>query len=1704
MSSYADLIPGTSPSRRSAYEDLLPGSVPAAPARPAEVAAPAAEPAALPGAIRRALTDIEAAQPARAVASRRGGIRIIAPDPNPPVIEETPTAAWSDVMKAIIPGAGAQIRSAVNNLRRMANAESIAQREEATGPQTAPGGGTLPLVVQRGQERQRQRLAEEIAARAGLVEDATAAAKDLEAVTPKDMSTTQRAVFSAGTSAPTTLAAMAAGILTRNPALAMAIGGGGGSAIQAGSTYGEALDKGATHRQASVAGTIDGLIEGLDALPIGTALKAGSPFMVRVAKTLGTEGATEAGQQVLQDLRSMAMENPNLTLGEVWENAKVAGLAGTIGGAVHGTIGAAANAGRQQDAAQPAAADPVEPQPEPIVAPSQPVRPPPAAQREEPSPEVRPTAYDDIPPAAEMTVPADTAAPAQAVPPVTERPSPGQVEDEATSQGLPDDPIVKLVTTAIEPGRSGNENWTTYRKVEAPEAEALKEVTGTDFTGFQHHVDESAVRHVLKEHGDPQLEARRGQIPVTREDFALLPQITDPSAAMVESAGESNGLPLIRYTRQIGDTFYVVEEVRRRRKRLALKTMYKTRAAPDAPGSPRSPAQTPETFGAQPEGSVSEQPDDGQSFEGRKTLGSPGNTPTTTPTTIVAPPTSLPPQNPAVAAPGATPPAQAKAKTKQQGARPDAIRTAMRALFGAPISEKGLSKKYLGIYKIKPQTIRLQNRNDLETAAHEIGHHISNTNRPLRKAMRANARELISIAPTAYLVQMQTKHGSLAVALQDPDNVRFLVEEGFAEFISYFLNDPNHLTLNAPQFLKAFEGWLGSNPTIAKSLEHVRGMIGAHQSLGPADKMMAKVGAFQPGLGARIKDAASRDTWDTFVQATLDRWAPLQSMVADLAPGVEASKNPYLAARLLSGDAAVIEDWINDFTVPFDYQQRLNPKNYGKPLKKILEPVLAKGDEEVGKFKAYLIARRAAELKKVGKENLFTKEEIDGALKLETSEFKKVAAEIYEYNDRLLAYAQQGGLLSAETVAKFKEYENYIPFFREPDGDAPKGDGRGNPFKRLTGGTANVRDPIANLIQNTANIIHATNRNAMVQKAAALAKAVPGGGRWLEVVKVPQETHAIATQRIIEQLQQQGIQVDISMASNMAAIQTFFTPSGKGDDRTRTIVYKSGGDLRAVQVNDPLLWKTLGNIPPVQMGLIGKILAFPAQTLRAGVVLDPTFMVRNGVRDTLSATVQSRGKFLPGLSTAQGIKMMAQQKDAYKLWRAFGGAFSDQFRDAEEAGAVVERMAKRGSFSPSSIITPTRWLDALKHVGSFTESGSRIAEFEATYKPGDIDSALQAALNSREVSTDFGMRGGHEVVQVLTRLTPFMNPAMQGLYKTARVLSGGDGRAAAAKAAIVGANMALLSVALALLNSDGDWYQRLEEWEKATYWHFKLGDNVYRIPKPFEYGALFASVPEAIALRAADAEDGETFKKRMLQVLGQVLGFRMIPQTVAIVAEPWANKSLFTGRPIVPDRQEHLEPGLQSTPGTSKSAQVIGEAANVSPAVIDNVVRNVFGTLGVHVATAADMMVEASGAVAPGRAKSWQSWPVLKAFVHDPDNPNTKQQTEFFDALQKYRRAVASLKELETRGDEAKADAYRVENADKLERAKAAEATAKRLAKIRKAIRAIEADRNMSPQEKREAINEQNLEIRELVEEQTPLYQQAKNLYGRSVSQGAQ
>src|SRR5690606_12210985 len=126
------------------------------------------------------------------------------------------------------------------------------------------------------------------------------------------------------------------------------------------------------------------------------------------------------------------------------------------------------------------------------------------------------------------------------------------------------------------------------------------------------------------------------------------------------------------------------------------------------------------------------------------------------------------------------------------------------------------------------------------------------------------------------------------------------------------------------------------------------------------------------------------------------------------------------------------------------------------------------------------------------------------------AEIEEAFREYQKYTRRLLNFAQQSGILSAETRALWEAmYKNYVPFYRVADkfgGLDQRMSGTASLFKRLKGGTANVRDTWENITLNTALIVHASLKNVAKRQLFAAIERSPVGQRY--AVRIPTSTEA--------------------------------------------------------------------------------------------------------------------------------------------------------------------------------------------------------------------------------------------------------------------------------------------------------------------------------------------------------------------------------------------------------------------------------------------------------------------------------------------------------------------------------------------------------------------------------------------------------------------
>jgi hypothetical protein len=111
-----------------------------------------------------------------------------------------------------------------------------------------------------------------------------------------------------------------------------------------------------------------------------------------------------------------------------------------------------------------------------------------------------------------------------------------------------------------------------------------------DVSGFRHTVDTYAAQHSFTRHGSAASEVPRGQIPLTADDWASIPDVLATPDLVRYLGRTSVGRESIGYWKRVDGHILYVEEVRTGRRTLAAVSMRKYRAGDaEVPGRPHGP-----------------------------------------------------------------------------------------------------------------------------------------------------------------------------------------------------------------------------------------------------------------------------------------------------------------------------------------------------------------------------------------------------------------------------------------------------------------------------------------------------------------------------------------------------------------------------------------------------------------------------------------------------------------------------------------------------------------------------------------------------------------------------------------------------------------------------------------------------------------------------------------------------------------------------------------------------------------------------------------------------------------------------------------------------------------------------------------------------------------------------------------------------------
>lgn len=795
------------------------------------------------------------------------------------------------------------------------------------------------------------------------------------------------------------------------------------------------------------------------------------------------------------------------------------------------------------------------------------------------------------------------------------------------------------------------------------------------------------------------------------------------------------------------------------------------------------------------------------------------------------------------------------------------------------------------------------------------------------------------------------------------------------------------------------------------------------------------------------------DNWKKkLAQGLVDQFAPIKDLGA---PG----KAAYALARLSKGSSGAIEAFLHHGKLKVTTDGVYDADRSGGAIERLFAPL----GGETADFLSYVAANRAERLLAEDREKLFTPADIAALKTLDqgTTRFDYVLQHgaragqvtrdrtlIYadalktfnEFNKNALDIAEQSGLIDKDT-RPFWEHEFYVPFYRQSDDGSFSGasikDGlvRQKAFERLKGGTSQLKsDMLDNVLQNWAHLIDASAKNR-----AALAT--------------------------IDAAQQ------LSVAYSVA-------PQTKG-----SVWVMRNGQAEHYAVEDPYTLAAISSIS--YSGLKGfgwDMLTAPKRWLTIGVTASPAFKVRNLIRDSVQAIGVS--ELSPNIlaNIKQGWK--ASDKDSQTFVSALAGGGLIRFgtmlegRQADRVRQLVKQ-ARRDAHMLDSESKIRKLYDlylepavaAYNEIGNRSEEVNRSALYDQLIKKGV--SPAEANLAARDLM-DFSMMGAWGAVRFLTQVVPFLNARIQGLYKL--------GRGAAehkAKFGILLGAVALASITLMAAYSDDDWWKKREDWDRNTNWAFKIGDVVYRIPKPFEIGAIATLAERGIEFAFNPDMTGKRYARNVRDLVMDNLAMNPVPQAVKPIIDLYANYDSFTSRPIENLAMQRLRPEYRMTANTTMTARALSTAGNaaantigakfLSPVQVDHLIDGYFAWLGSFAMFVPELIAREATGQPTRPARDWYKF-LSQGMAQEVTSGSSYYVSALYKQAEEVERAYATWRQLQKEGKNAEAMEFFTDHRDEIVKYRSVNKVKDGEAKFTEMIRMIERSTKMGADEKKARI----------------------------------
>lgn len=888
------------------------------------------------------------------------------------------------------------------------------------------------------------------------------------------------------------------------------------------------------------------------------------------------------------------------------------------------------------------------------------------------------------------------------------------------------------------------------------------------------------------------------------------------------------------------------------------------------------------------------------------------------------------------------------------------------------------------------------------------------------------------------------------------------------DFGAMMIRNPELARETYPDYAKIFDEGLANHPDLKEKLDRIIKLNETYQGQTAAQRASGSIAAEKEKTKLRSNPKKwLHEHFTRFYTEWVDDKNIFSQVVAraeaelghKLAYDYDVHKQAQMALNLASSRSLLFLTGGKDTKVTYKVLNTVygNAITKAVTMKDIMEELNKVSKDDVAKTGAdnaydalgnYLIAMRTEELEKhyhdaYARSAGFDEEGTQEIIKNTPESIRKIAQMYWDINTNVVNILQQQGLISKELAGKLRKYKHYCPMYRDMSdgitdmdemiasiGMFNNGGGYANinnGIKRIEGGGKRpILDPITSLSQMAVSMISKCERNNVAKTFVKLGQDFAGLGDI--VVRDPTLQHADPT-----------------------AFAFTVWQNGK------QVVYRT----------TPEIYDALTHMDSNSASAVLGIARNIAHTLRTGATISPSFIVRNFLRDTMSATVNSKTGFIPIVDSIRGAWKLHFDKNFSAEYHASGASMSTYMRaDADSSRNLTKELLGHKYDSYPVVVKQVRQLigyawNKYEKFGNLIEDSTRAGEFMRARKKGmSIDQSGQLA---RDITLDFSRHGkrGQEV----NKYVPFFNATIQGTDKFIRTFKENPMRAILTTTV----SIILPSLILWAINHDDDWYKELDENTKYTNWCINLGNGAHLlIPKPQEVGILFGSGVEAVLnqLTGTDPRGMKEWAKQYAEAVTPSL----YPAVVRPLIEWMTNYSFWTGRHLIPTGLEKAPSEMQFTSYTSELAKSLGDtwlakSIKLSPIAIDNWISGWFGSAGRFLANSLNDPISyvKGNSRPPEPAKYWYESPFIGSFIRQ-----NGQNSEYINRMYEIQKDMND--------DYERSDAYKQRkgkkgSSNKPKELKQVDTAVSSVSKINKEIKAIRNDPKKDPDQKRREID---------------------------------